>query len=80
MKFIALAFLFGTLGANAQGLVGIQNYSGDFQGDEPLTWSLTTRGGYDHLDYNLSAPGFDSFESWNDLYRCRSYDFLEHGY
>jgi len=64
MKFIALAFLLGTLGANAQGLVGIQNYSGDFQGDEPLTWSLTTRGGYDHLDYNLSAPGFESFESY----------------
>lgn len=63
MKTMALAFFLNAVGVHAQGLVGIQNYSGDFQGDEPLTWSLTTRGGYDHLDYNLSAPGFDSFES-----------------
>lgn len=48
----------------AQGLVAIQNYSGDFQADEPLQWSLTTRGGYDVLDYGNSTPGFDSFESY----------------
>ncbi len=48
--------------AGAQGLVAIQNYSGDFQSDEPLRWSITTRGGYDHLDY--SEPGFDSFETF----------------
>ncbi|MES2596108.1 MAG: outer membrane beta-barrel protein [Verrucomicrobiota bacterium] len=54
-------FALGTR-AGAQGLVGIQNYSGDFLTDEPLTWSITTRGGYDHLDY--SVPGFDSFETF----------------
>lgn len=48
--------------AGAQGLVGIQNYSGDFETDEPLRWSITGRGGYDHLEY--SDPGFDSFETF----------------
>lgn len=48
----------------AQGLVGIQNYSGDFESDEPLQWSVTSRGGYDFLDYSLATPGFDSFESF----------------
>ena len=47
--------------ADAQGLVAIQNYSGDFTNDEPLTWSVTGRGGFDHLEY--SQPGLDSFES-----------------
>ncbi|GEP44247.1 outer membrane beta-barrel protein [Brevifollis gellanilyticus] len=48
--------------AGAQGLVAIQNYSGDFQADEPLTWSITTRGGYDQLEYDI--PGVESFETF----------------
>lgn len=47
-----------------QGLVGIQNYSGDFEADEPLTWSVTSRTGYDVLDYGLPSPGFNNFESY----------------
>ena len=50
--------------ANSQGLVGIQNYSGDFEADEPLKWSVTSRAGYDVLDYTLSLPDYDSFESY----------------
>ena len=57
----AAALLF-SLEASGQGLVAIQNYSGDFTADEPLRMSLTTRGGYDQLEY--SVPGFESFESY----------------
>jgi predicted porin len=52
------------IASRAQGLVGIQNYSGDFEADEPLTWNMTSRAGYDVLDYGLSSPGFDNFESY----------------
>jgi hypothetical protein len=61
--FCAAGTLLSGVSADAQGLVGIQNYSGDFQVDEPLRWSVTTRGGYDLLDYTATTPGFDSFES-----------------
>lgn len=50
------------LSSQAQGLVAVQNYSGDFLEDSPLTWSLSTRGGYDVLDY--SAPVLDGYESY----------------
>ena len=67
-KYLSLLLVVGfTLGGpdtKAQGLVGIQNYSGDFESDEPLKWSVTSRAGYDVLDYTLSAPGLDSFESY----------------
>jgi len=58
---IAACVLVSVLQASAQGLVGIQNYSADFSQDQPWTWSITGRGGYDNLNY--SEPGFDSFES-----------------
>jgi len=57
---VALVFISAHL-TNAQGLVGIQNYSTDFSQDQPWTWSISGRGGYDNLDY--SAPGYDSFQS-----------------
>jgi hypothetical protein len=57
---VALVFISAHL-TNAQGLVGIQNYSTDFSQDQPWTWSISGRGGYDILDY--SAPGYDSFQS-----------------
>jgi hypothetical protein len=60
----ATCLLVSSISASAQGLVAIQNYSGDFQADEPLRWSVTTRGGYDFLDYNNTTPGLDSFESF----------------
>ncbi len=61
---IAILSVLNPIVSKAQGLVGIQNYSGDFEADEPLTWSLSTRTGYDVLDYGLSSPGFDNFESY----------------
>jgi opacity protein-like surface antigen len=61
---IAACLLCSGMSAYAQGLVAIQNYSGDFTEDEALRWSLSTRGGYDYLDYTLSAPGYDNFESF----------------
>ncbi len=64
-KLLIVAFIsFVGPEANAQGLVGIQNYSGDFESDEPLSWSVTSRAGYDVLDYTLSTPGYDNFESY----------------
>jgi opacity protein-like surface antigen len=67
-KYLSLLLVVGlTLGGTdtkAQGLVGIQNYSGDFESDEPLKWSVTSRAGYDVLDYTLAVPGLDSFESY----------------
>ena len=60
-SLIAACVLVSVLQASAQGLVGIQNYSADFSQDQPWTWSITGRGGYDNLNY--SEPGFDSFES-----------------
>jgi opacity protein-like surface antigen len=60
----AASLFFAGVNAHAQGLVSIQNYSGDFEEDQALRWSLSTRGGYDYLDYTLSAPGFESFESF----------------
>lgn len=60
----AAGIMLSGVSASAQGLVAIQNYSGDFQTDEPLRWSITSRGGYDLLDYNATTPGFDNFESY----------------
>lgn len=48
----------------SQGLTAVRNYSGDFQEDQPLTWSITTRGGYDHLKYDIPSPFAQDFESW----------------
>jgi opacity protein-like surface antigen len=61
---LVVRFTLGGSDTNGQGLIGIQNYSGDFESDEPLNWSVTTRTGYDVLDYTLSIPGYDSFESY----------------
>jgi hypothetical protein len=61
---MVVVFTFVGTGAWGQGLVGIQNYSADFESDEPLNWSVTTRAGYDVLDYALSTTGNDSFESY----------------
>jgi len=61
LTLIAACILFSVLQASAQGLVGIQNYSTDFSQDQPWIWSISGRGGYDHLDY--AAPDYDSFQS-----------------
>jgi opacity protein-like surface antigen len=59
---VAALTIIGWSSAGAQGLTAIQNYSGDFEEDSPLRFSITSRGGYDHLDYSQS--GLDSFESY----------------
>jgi opacity protein-like surface antigen len=59
--FSAACLLMSAIQADAQGLVAIQNYSGDFLTDQPLTWTVTGRGGFDHLEY--SEPSLNSFES-----------------
>jgi len=60
----ASLLLISALSAHAQGLVAVQNYSGDFQADEPLTWSIYSRGGYDVLDYGVTSPLLQNFESF----------------
>lgn len=64
LPFVALACLACCGEASGQGLTAIQNYSGDFETEQPLTWSITSRGGYDYLDYSVTTPGLDSFESY----------------
>lgn len=50
--------------ASGQGLVAVQNFSGDFETDKPLTWSLSGRGGYDSLNYKVGSPFLQDFESY----------------
>ncbi|HYF34492.1 MAG TPA: outer membrane beta-barrel protein, partial [Prosthecobacter sp.] len=52
------------LTASAQGLVAVQNYSGDHEEDQPLTWSIGGRLGYDSLDYSIGSPFLQDFESY----------------
>lgn len=52
------------LSAGAQGLVAVQNFSGDFERDEPLTWSITGRAGYDSLHYKVLSPFLQDFDSF----------------
>jgi Putative beta-barrel porin 2 len=60
----AFLLLAGAITAHAQGLVGIQNYSGDLTEDSPLQFSATARGGYDNLEYDNPLPGQENFESY----------------
>lgn len=53
-----------TLAAFGQGLVAVQNYSADFNENQPLTWSVTANGGYDSLHYSNPSPLQQSFESY----------------
>ncbi len=50
--------------AFSQGLTAVRDFSGDFGEDQPLTWSLTTRGGYDSLSYKSPSPFLEDFESY----------------
>ncbi len=59
----ALSLGIGTQ-ASAQGLMAVQNYSADFKNDQPLTFSVTGRGGYDKLNYKSNTPGLDDFASY----------------
>lgn len=47
----------------SQGLTAVRNYAGDFVEDQPLTWSITTRGGYDKLEYDIPNAFAQDFES-----------------
>ncbi|MDZ4289228.1 MAG: outer membrane beta-barrel protein [Prosthecobacter sp.] len=65
IKLVCAAVLaISALTASGQGLVAIQNYSGDFESDEPLTWSVGIRGGYDSLNYKVDSPFVDDFDSY----------------
>ena len=52
------------LSASAQGLVAVQNYSGNHDRDQPVTWSLGGRMGYDSLNYSVGSPFLQDFESY----------------
>ncbi|HRK13529.1 MAG TPA: outer membrane beta-barrel protein [Prosthecobacter sp.] len=53
-----------TVTGYSQGLTAVRNFSGDFTEDQPLTWSITTRGGYDNLKYDVPSAFLPDFESW----------------
>lgn len=63
MIFIAAAMAC-PVAVRAQGLVAIQNYSADFRTEQPLTFSLTSQGGYDFLGYRVNSPLVQDIESW----------------
>lgn len=50
--------------AFSQGLTAVRDFSADFGEDVPLTWSFTTRGGYDSLRYKVQSPFLENFESY----------------
>ncbi|WP_078811948.1 DUF481 domain-containing protein [Prosthecobacter debontii] len=50
--------------AFSQGLTAVRDFSADFGEDVPLTWSFTTRGGYDSLQYKVQSPFLENFESY----------------
>jgi opacity protein-like surface antigen len=52
------------LPAFGQGLVGVQKYSGNYEEDLPLTWSVGSRFGYDSLDYRVGSPSLLDYESY----------------
>lgn len=61
---LCLAAVLSPVALHAQGLVAIQNYSADFRNEQPLTFSFTGQGGYDTLNYKVTSPAVQSFESW----------------
>lgn len=62
--FCAVVLGTSALSAFSQGLTAVRDFSGDFGEDQPLTWSLTTRGGYDSLSYSVPSPLLQDFESY----------------
>jgi hypothetical protein len=64
--FIATAALMAVsvLAASGQGLTAVQNYSSHYSEDEPLTWSVGTRFGYDSLNYKVGSPLLQDFDSY----------------
>jgi opacity protein-like surface antigen len=48
----------------SQGLTAVRDFSGDFGEDQPLTFSITGRGGYDSLSYKVQSPFLQDFESF----------------
>jgi opacity protein-like surface antigen len=61
----AMAFfgLFATT-AFSQGLTAVRDFSADFGEDQPLTFSVTGRGGDDSLSYKVQSPFLQDFESY----------------
>lgn len=50
--------------AMSQGLTSVRDFSADFGEDVPVTWSFTTRGGYDSLSYKVQSPFLEDFDSY----------------
>ncbi|HBJ83504.1 MAG TPA: hypothetical protein DDZ88_06470 [Verrucomicrobiales bacterium] len=51
--------------ASAQGLVAVQNNAfSDFKTEQPLTFSVTSGGGYDSLNYKVDTPFIQDIASW----------------
>jgi hypothetical protein len=58
-----VAIFFSKANLSAQGLVAVQNYSADFKTEQPLTFSLSSQGGYDALSYRVNSPFAENIES-----------------
>ncbi len=66
----SLALLFAALMAGvlgtvySQGLTAVRDFSGDFTEQQPLTFSITGRSGYDSLHYAVPSPFLEDFDSY----------------
>src|SRR5690606_32210810 len=66
----SLALLFAALmagvsgSAYSQGLTAVRDFSGDFTEQQPLTFSITGRSGYDSLHYEVPSPFLEDFDSY----------------
>jgi opacity protein-like surface antigen len=60
MAFLGLS----SISAFSQGLTAVRDFSGDFGEDQPLTWSITGRTGYDSLKYTTPSPFMEDFDSY----------------
>lgn len=63
MLLCLVAAVLSPAALSAQGLVAIQNYSADFKTEQPLTFSITSQGGYDSLKYKAPSPFLQEIES-----------------
>lgn len=62
--FFAAAMAVSAGSAFSQGLTAVRDFSGDFSEEQPLTFSITGRSGFDSLHYEVPSPFLQDFDSY----------------
>jgi hypothetical protein len=63
LLILAVVAVLSPAAVRGQGLVSIQNYSGDFRNEQPLSLSVTGNTGYDMLKYKAPSSQYSNIES-----------------